>query len=240
MGTTFRRSSPRRATTEDSGTGAPDADRRRATTLPLVLGVVATVLTATGVSGIGDAPDPKAPAADIAGYLQGVRDDVLAAAPFGYLGAIALVLLVLHLASRLRREGQAAAAVAVTVGGSLCAAYLAGVQVVYTTLVYEVAATSPDTTKALFVGTILAAPLLGAGLTALLGGLAWGDRSARLVPRWLVVASAVGAVVASLALVSFGQRDLFSPDVQQQITGNIVVPLPLVLGAALAWRARRR
>ena len=109
-----------------------------------------------------------------------------------------------------------------------------------TTLAYEVAGSSPEATKAVFVGIILAVPVLGAGLVALLGGLAVGALRTDLVARWLAVASVGGAVASSLALVSFGQRDLFSPDVQQQITGNILVPWPLLVGGALAWRSRRR
>lgn len=121
----------------------------------------------------------------------------------------------------------------------MCAAYFAGIHVVLTTVAYEVAATSAGTAKALFVGTILAVPLLGVGVTALLGGLAWGDRRATLVPRWLVLVSAAGAAMGFSALVSFGQSGLFSPDVQQQVSGNVVLLWPVLTGGALAWRSKR-
>lgn len=208
--------------------------------LPLGLGLAATLLTATGLSGLGDAPNPKASAAEIGAYFVDRRDDVLIAAPFAYLGAIALVLFAAHVAGRLRRKGQSGAATSVVVGGGMCATYLVGLHIALTTVAYEVAATSPETAKALFVGTILAVPVLGVGVVALLGGLAWGDRDAQLVPRWLVAMSAAGAAAAVLSVVSFAERGLFSPDVQQQISGNAVLLWPAVTGCALAWRARRR
>ena len=207
--------------------------------LPLGLGVSTTILTSIGLSGLGDAPNPRATAAEIGRYFAERRDEELLAAPFAYLGAIALCLFATHVAGRLRRAGQAGAATSVAVGGWMCAVYFAGLHLVLTTLVYEPAATAPDTTKTLFVATILAAPVLGTGVAALLGGLAWGGRSGQLVPRWLVVASAAGSAAGLLSLVSFRQRGLFSPDVQQQMSGNIVLLWPLLVGGSLAWRSRR-
>ncbi|MEO8695864.1 MAG: hypothetical protein ABI658_20255 [Acidimicrobiales bacterium] len=205
---------------------------------PLALGFATTVLTAIGLAGLGDAPNPREPATEISRYFAERRDEELLAAPFAYLGAIALVVFAITIAARLRREGESGAATSVTVGGWLCAVYFTGLHVVLTTLVYEPTATSADTTKTLFVATILAAPLLGTGVAALLGGFAWGDRSARVAPRWLMVASAVGAVAGLLALVSFAERGFWSPDVQQQISGNVILLWPLITGAGLAWRAR--
>jgi hypothetical protein len=225
--------------TSDLRTAPAPVRPSRRVTVPLVLGASATVLTAIGLSGVGDAPDPKAPATDISQHFLEQRDAVLAAAPFAHLGAIAVVLLAVHLARRVGAAGSPGAAVTVTAGGALVAAYLVGAQVVYTTLAYEAADTSADVSKALFVGTVLAAPILGAGVAALLGGLAWGDRRGEVVPRWLVVTSALGAAVASLALVSFAQRDLFSPDIAQQVSGNIIVLWPILAGGATAWRSRR-
>ncbi|MEO5839562.1 MAG: hypothetical protein ABIQ73_01520 [Acidimicrobiales bacterium] len=80
--------------------------------------------------------------------------------------------------------------------------------------------------------------VLGAGVAALLGGLAWGDRKARVAPRWITVASAAAAVAGLLSLVSFAERGFWSPDVQQQISGNVMLLWPLLTGAALAWRSR--
>lgn len=208
--------------------------------LPVALGVAATLLTATGLSGLGDAPNPKASASEIGAYFVDRRGAVLTAAPFGYLGAIALVLFSVHVAGRLRRFGQAGAATSVVVGAGICASYLAGLHIALTTIAYDVAATSPDAAKAVFVGTILAVPVLGVGVAVLLGGLAWGDRDARLVPRWLVLSCAAGAAASALGLVSFAERGVFSPDVQQQISGNAVLLWPALTGGAITWRATRR
>ena len=57
-----------------------------------------------------------------------------------------------------------------------------------------------DTTKALFVLTILAVPPLGAAAAMLLGGLALGARVVGLAPSWLAAVSAVGAIVSSQTL----------------------------------------
>jgi hypothetical protein len=208
--------------------------------LALGLGLATTILTAIGLSGLGDAPNPREPAAEIGLYFAERHDEELLAAPFAYGGAIALVLFALAVAARLRREGESAAATAVTIGGWLCAVYFAGLHVVLTTLVYEPTAPSAETTKTLFVGTILAAPVLGTGVAAVLGGFAWGDRKASVAPRWLMIASVAGAAAGLLSVVSFAQRGLWSPDVQQQISGNVILLWPMLTGAALAWRSRAR
>src|SRR5690606_39574438 len=69
--------------------------------------------------------------------------------------------------------------------------------------------------------------------------LAWGDRGCRLVPRWLIVASAAGAAAGLLALVSFRRNGLLSPDVQQQVSGNAALLWPLLTGGALRSEERR-
>jgi hypothetical protein len=206
--------------------------------IPLALGVAVTILTATGLSGLGDAPHPTASTEEISRYFIERRDDVLMAAPFGYLGAISLVLFSVQLSWHLRRIGRNSAAALVVVGGSLCGAYFAGLHLTLTTIAYEVADSSPDTAKALFVVTILAVPVLGVGVIAMLGGLAAGDRGAELVPRWLIWLSVAGAAAGMLSLVSFAEEGLFSPDVQQQIVGNLLLLWPLATGAALTWRSR--
>lgn len=225
-----------------SAVEAPPVDPRAASlsrrVLPLAVGFAVTILTAVGLSGLGDAPHPTASTEEISRYFLERRDDVLMAAPFGYLGAISLVLFSTYLGHRLRRIDQTSAATSVVVGGSMCGTYFAGLHLTLTTIAYEVAEASPATAKALFVGTIMAVPVLGVGVAAMLGGLAAGDRDAKLVPRWLRWLSAAGAVAGMLSLVSFAEEGFFSPDVQQQIAGNPVLLWPLAIGAAMTWRSR--
>jgi hypothetical protein len=134
----------------------------------------------------------------------------------------------------------------VAIGAGIATAYHAGIQVVYTTLAYEIAADSPEATKALFVLTILGVPVLGAGVAALLGGLAYGARAARLVPAWMVALSVLGAVVSCVALVSLDESDLFSPmpsnkSSEESARSGRSSPAPCSpCGGADSWRDERR
>ena len=218
--------------------GAP----RRSTARYLVpaLGVVATVFTAIGLSGLGDAPAPHEPAAAMAAHFQEVDDAILAAAPFGTLGAVALVALALALARRLHRGDETVAATMVAMGSFVAAGYFLFIHVVYTSLADSVAVSSADATKALFVSTILAVPVLGLGVATLLGGAAYGAWRTGLLPRWWSVFSAAGAVLAAVAIFSYADSDFFSPDVQQQTAGTAVILWGIVTGTALAIRERRQ
>lgn len=207
---------------------------------PLVAGAATALLLLVGLSGLADATSPQESAQETADLFVERRSDILLAAPFGWAGAAALVVFAVLVVRLLLTAGQHSAAIAVAIGAGITAAYHAGIQVVYTTLAYEIAAESPEATKALFVLTILGVPVLGAGVAAMLGGFAYGARAAGLVPAWMVALSALGAVVSCVALVSFAESDLFSPDVQQQIVGGIGTFWPLLAGAVLAWRGRRQ
>jgi hypothetical protein len=195
--------------------------------------LVALVLTAVGLSGVGDAPDPHAPAAAIAHWFVDRRDDVLLTAPFGYLGAIAVVLVAWLLATGLRDADQFVAARFVVAGGIVTAAYLFLTQILWTSIAYEVAETSPRDAKSLFVVTILAVPLLGVGLAMLLGGSALGALRGRTMPRWWCWITGLAAVVAAFAMIPLADSGFFSPDLQQQIAGNILLAWLLVSAATL-------
>ena len=186
------------------------------------LGVAAFLLTFVALSGVGDAPDPHDPPESMAAHFLLVRDDVLLTAPMGILGAVALGAFVLAVAHRLQDRGERGAASAVKAGGLLAAGYLALLHVVYASLAYEVAASSPQATEGLFVPTILAAPVFGAGVGLALGGAAYGAIRTGLLPRWWAAASALGAAVASVAVFSYADSDAFSPDVQQQVVGGVL------------------
>ena len=220
--------------------GSAGAPRRSfARYLVPLLGVMATLFTSAGLSGLGDAPAPHEPAASMATHFQEVDDAILASAPFGTLGAVALVAFALALASRLHRHEETVAAWMVGVGGFVAAGYFLFIHVVYTTLADSVAASSADATKALFVSTILAVPVLGLGVAALLGGAAYGAWRTGLLPRWWSVFSAAGAALAAVAIFSYADSNFFSPDVQQQTAGGAVMLWGVVTGTALALRERR-
>lgn len=200
------------------------------------IGLAGFLLTVAGLAGVGDAPHPLESEASIAGHFRQVGTAVLTTAPLGQLGAVALAGFVLALARQLRRRGAPIAATAVTAGGLVAAGYLVVVHVVYASLAYAVAASSAGATKALFVATILAVPAFGIGVAAALGGAAYGAATSRLLPAWWTVISAVGAVVAALSILSYADSGFFSPDVQQQVVGNVLLMWLAVTAATLFRR----
>ncbi len=219
----------------------PDVAGRRRLTRHLVpvLGVAGVLLTITGLGGVGDAPAPYDTAESMASHFKLVHDDVLIAAPIGIIGAAALGAFLLGLARRLRAAGESGAATAVTSGGSIAVGYLLFLHVSYASLVYQIADTSAEATKALFVITILAMPVVGLGIALTLGGAAYGAGRARLLPRWWTVATVAGAAFAAIAIFSYAAEDFFSPDVQQQTAFGAFVIWILVTAGALFARGRR-
>jgi len=208
--------------------------RPHRTTLPLI-GIAGFLLTAAGLAGVGDAPHPKQSGTSIAAHFQQVSTAVLVSAPLGQLGAVAVAGFVLALARRLQRDGVRAAGV-IAAGGLIASSYLLLLHVVYTSLSYEVASSSAETTKAFFVGTILAVPVFGLGVAAVLGGAAYGAATSRLLPAWWAVVSGTGACLAALAVVAYADSGFFSPDVQQQVVANVLLLWLLVTAATLAKR----
>ena len=200
--------------------------------LPLT-GIAAFVLTIAGLAGVGDAPHPNQSATAIVDHFQHVSDAVLTSAPLGQLGAAAIAGFVLGLARRLHVAGATTAAGWTAVGGLIAVGYLLVLHVVYASIAYEVASASAETTKALFVGTILAVPVVGLGIAVALGGAAYGNATRRLLPAWWTVITATGAVLASLATVSYTDSGFLSPDVQQQIVTNVLLLWLLITATTL-------
>ena len=231
-------------TTGASGTGAQDTvpvarSGGPAWYLVPLVGVIGVLLTVMALSGGGDAPAPYDEPASMAAYFQTVRDDVLFTAPMGTLGAAAMAAFLLALARRLHAAGEPGAATAVVAGGVVTVGYFLVVYVIDTALVYQVAVTSPEATKALFVLTIVAAPVLGLGVAVTLGGAAYGAARSGLLPRWWTVASVVGAAIAAIAIFSYARNEFFSPDVQQQTAGNGLFVWLLLTAGTLFVRSRR-
>ena len=204
-----------------------------------VIGLVALLLNFIGLGGIGDAPAPHDEPSSMAAHFELVRDGIFITAPFGILGAAATVAFMLALARRLHARGESMSAAALVTGGLLAACYLIAIQVVYTSLADGAAASSPEATKALFVPTILAAPVFGLGTSVALGGAAFGATRARLQPRWWSVMSVVAAIVAAIAIFSYADSNFFSPDVQQQTAFGALQLWLLVTSITMLLRGRR-
>jgi hypothetical protein len=183
----------------------------------LALGLVTVVSTITGISGVGDAPDPHDPAAAMAAHFLQYRDSVLSAAPFGYASAILTVILALVVASRMRATSKTAATL-VTFGGGGVAAYLTYLQVSYTSLAYQVAGTSAEATKAIFVPTIMATPVMGVATAVLLAGAAAAAWRRTAIARWAFTPLALLAFISAVSIFSRGNTGFLYADVQQQST----------------------
>ena len=201
-----------------------------------LLGVMAVVLTLAGLSGLGDAPPPHVDAAFMADHFQDVDDAILASAPLGTLGAVALGGFALGVAGRLHRSGELMAAMLVITGGFIAVGYFLFIHVIYTSLADSVAATSPEVTKALFIPTILAVPVLGLGTVLALAGAAYGASRTPVLPRWWSVVSVVGAAIAAVSIFSYADSDFFSPDVQQQVVSGVLFLWLIVTSVVLARR----
>ena len=202
-----------------------------------LLGVAAAVATAVGFSGVGDAPDPHAAPATVAAWFTSRQNSILGAAPFGYLGAIAVVLFVTLLAGHLRSAGRGTGSRIVVVGGFVAATYLTFAHATWTTLAYQ--DREPAVAHALFGATILATPVFGIGLALMMGGTAVVGARSRTIPRWWCWASGLAGAMCTAALVSFGDGGFFSPDVQQQFGANALIAWLLVSSGVVLVRSRR-
>ena len=104
----------------------------------------ALVLTSIGLSGIADAPDPHASTNEIADWFTVRRTEILVAAPFGYLGALAIVALSIVLARARRRATATSSGPVLIAGGVITATYLFGVHLGWTANAYLIAGSSPE------------------------------------------------------------------------------------------------
>jgi hypothetical protein len=203
------------------------------------LGLVGGLLSSLGLSGIGDAPDPHDSAPSMAAHFLLHRDDILMAAPLGYLGAAALTAFAVGVGRRVHRGGARTTGVVLAAAGVAASCYLAFLHVVYTSLAYQVAGSSPEATKALFVPTIMATPAFALATSALLGSAAYGAYRTGALPRWLSATSAVGAVVAAVGVFGYAETGYLYPDVQQQWVGNALLLWAYLTGGTLVVRALR-
>ena len=213
----------------------PSQSQRPVVTIALALTAAAS--TAVGLSGVGDAPDPHASAGAIGAWFVERRAEVLGSAPFGYLGAVAIVALAARLASDERRQrARPVVPGLLLAGGLLIASYLGGVHIAWTALSYRIAASSAEVAGGLFALTIVAVPVLGLGVVLLVGAVAVSTPArGRPVLRW---SSAAVATVATTSLVAVADEGFWSPDVQQQVVGNVLLAWLVVLAATAALPSR--
>ena len=201
--------------------------------LPAGLAASALLLISIGFSGIGDAPDPHASTIEIADWFTVRRTDILLAAPFGYLGALAIVALSIVLAGAHQRATTSMSGRVLIAGGVITATYLFGVHLGWSANAYLIAESSPQSAKAVFVMTITSVPLFALGV-GLMTGAAAVHAPSPVVGRWWRVASAAVAALSPIGMIAIANRGFFSPDVQQQTIGNALLAWLLITTVVVA------
>jgi hypothetical protein len=191
--------------------------------------LLAAVLTAVGLGGVGDAPHPHAPSAAIADWFTSRRTEIVHSAPVGHLGAALVVVTVVASARRARRACQASSGSVVVIGGAMVAAYLAACHLAWSAISQELAGTSPEAARSVFVLTTSTSPVLAVGVALMVGGKALSRPRRPLVRR-----SAAGAValVAALGTLTLHSSGYWSPDVQQQVAANVLLVWLTLVGLA--------
>ena len=203
-----------------------------------VLALAAAVTTFLGANGLGGAPHPLEPAETLAAHFVAQEGSIYIGAVFGYLGAAALAALFLVIAGGLTRSGRGTEATVVRAATIGVAGYFIAVHVIFTTLSYVVAASSPEATKSLFGLTMLGIPVFGTSVAVAIATAALGSRRGFGAPRWWVAASILGAAVAAIASFSYADSGFFSPDVQQQSTTGVLT-IWLLITAGVSMRKVR-
>lgn len=205
--------------------------------LPAGLAATALLLISIGFSGIGDAPDPHAPTNEIADWFTVRRTDILLAAPFGYLGALAIVALSVVLACPRQRATTTMSGRVLIAGGVITATYVFGVHLGWSADAYLIAGSSPQSAKVILVMTITSVPLFALGV-GLMAGAAAVQAPSPVVGRWWRVASAAVVALSSVGMIAIADRGFFSPDVQQQTIGNVLLAWLLITAVVAALPTR--
>jgi hypothetical protein len=205
--------------------------------LPAGLAATTLLLISIGLSGIGDAPDPHASPNEIADWFTVRRTDILRAAPFGYLGALAIVALAVVLAAPRQRATTTMSSRVLIAGGIITATYLFSVHLGWSANAYLIAESTPQSAKAVFVTTITSVPMFALGV-GLMAGAAAVHAPSPVVGRWWRIASAAVAALSSVGMIAIADRGYFSPDVQQQTIGNILLAWLLITTVVAALPTR--
>jgi hypothetical protein len=196
-----------------------------------IAGAVGFVLALAGLSALGDTPDPHDRAAPLATYFVDHRTSMFTSTALLALGGVAIIVFLAVLRTRV---GDAVTQPLVLAAGVGVVALLQLNELVYAALGYSIARDDPETAKSLFALTILS-PVLQSPLVALLLATVALRRGA--LPRWFAYVSAVGAVLVLPGLVSFGDSGFLSPDVQQQVVGQVFFVWVLI-AAIVLWRTK--
>ena len=223
-----------------SAEGHPTASRqgdRHRRWLAGGLALTAMVLTVIGLSGLGDAPNPHASAVEIGEWFTARRADILVAAPFGEAGALSIVVLAAVLADAHRRAAATASARALVAGGVIAATYLFGAHLGWTANAYLIADSSPQGAQAVFAMTITSVPVFALGVT-LMAGASAAHRGSPVAGGWWRAARAPVATRSSVGRSAMADRGYFSPDVQQQVIGNLLLAWLLITAIAAFVPAR--
>jgi hypothetical protein len=198
---------------------------RLANRAPL-LGVAAGILFFTGIGSLGDTPDTRDSAAQIAAWFSLHRTNVLIFVPTLTLSTMTFVAFVGVLAE----FGQRRARSVMLCAGTLVAATILGSALMYAGLAYFATDQNPTISQAFFELTLVSAPILATPIALLLACTA----TYNLLPKWFRIVSIVASAFLVVSAFSFAARGPLSPDVAQQIVWQTFVLWLLVAGVVVS------
>jgi hypothetical protein len=211
------------------------ATQRRIARLVSGSGVLGGVLMVQAVGTLGDTPDPHDSPTSVAAYFEHHDDDVYVSAALAAFATSALIVFICGLRHRLARSGSPIAATVVLTAALGVTGLLLLNELVYATLSWQIASSSPALAKALFAITILSPTVQGPLCATAFAAAATAALTRGSLPGWHAVLGLGAAALTALAGVCFAQGGYFYPDVQQQVVGNAFM-LWLLLTAVLCWR----
>jgi hypothetical protein len=198
-----------------------------------VAGIAGVVLTLSGLSALGDTPDPHDPADSLAAYFVKHRDAMFTSMTLVTVAGVAIIIFLAVLRTRLADD--VARAIAFTAGVGIVALLFLN-ELIYSALGFSIGRDDPANAKSLFALTILSSVLLSA-LVALLLGTVGARRGA--LPRWFAYVSFAGAVLVLPGLASFGDTGFLYADVQQQVVAQVFL-VWLLVASIVVWRGPAR
>jgi hypothetical protein len=198
-------------------------------------GIAGTVLLLFAVGVLGDTPDPHDAQASIADYF--VRHQHQTYISFAIASAAAVLLMIFFVGLRLRLhpvESPIAATVALIAALGVLGSLMLN-ELLYLAFGWQIAAANPETVKPLFVLTILGPLIQGPLVATMLVASGTASRRSMALPRWHSIVGFIAAPVMACAGLAFAQTRYFSPDVQQQVVGQLFL-LWILVTAVLCLR----
>ena len=220
-----RATPPSKSREPQEGVSAGPARSRLANRAPL-LGVAAGILLLTAIGSLGDTPDTRDSAAQIAAWFSLHRTNVLTFVPTLTLSTMMLVAFVGVIAEL----GRPRARSIMLCAGTLVAATILGNALMYAGLAYFATDQNPTISQAFFELTLVSAPILATPISLLLACTA----TCNVLPKWFRIITIAASASLVVSAFSFAARGPLSPDVAQQIVWQTFILWLIIAGVVVA------